>query len=384
MINKKRIKDKKCKRPIRFSYIFMLILLVSLSFAQFAPSTVPTLRNVPWELTVLAAIFLSLSIIVLAYLISKVFGIKELSAWANSELYQMLMLSFLAFILFGTIRIENIIFEAYGFSPSIRGENLAIDNAKSYLFSLRSYLTYTLGGLIVEKNLVSLTKSSITALFSPISAFGFDNKEIASSLIKPFSSILETAITPFTVVYGVNSMQIYFLDFIERFAFNFLLPLGIFFRVFSFTRKFGNALIVLAIAFYIILPLSYLLNQSIVDKVLNFNNQGSSFSWKDIISARIGNVPLQKCDFYSIMKGDSSFSDCLKEAVSEKVTLSNIISPVMYVLRFVFAIFTEAAFAFTLFTLLPILNFTITIVIARELSSLLGSDISFDKLLQYL
>lgn len=367
------------------------IMFASVSFAQ--DSTI-TLRNIPWLLVVLAAILFTLSLIGLAYMFSKAFGIKELSSWATNEFYQIVMMSFIVFLIFVILRVENIVFEAYGFQSSMRGENPAIDNAKLYLNSVRSYLVYVMSGILIEKTVLSLSSSFISSsldiatkgillpiektLFAGIKIFKIENKEVAKSFISVFSSIVQKALGPFTLVYAFNSMQLYFLDFIERYAFHFFLPFGLFFRVFSFSRKFGNILIALSIGFYIVFPLTYLISQNIVDSVLNFNTQGSPHSWRDIISAR-----LSANNIDPDLLTNEGFMSKLKEGFTNEV-----LNPISYLIEFmfklVFALFNEAAFAFVLFTLVPIIGFTITISVVRELGSLLGSDVSLNDVIKML
>ncbi|MCX8202317.1 MAG: hypothetical protein N3G74_00710 [Candidatus Micrarchaeota archaeon] len=375
---------------------FILAFLLTLSSIpfSFAQDTI-TLRNVPWMLTVIAALLVVLSLIVIGYLFSKFFNIKELASWANNELYQIIMMSLIVFFIFGLLRLESFIFEAYGFTPSMRGENPSIDNAKLYLNSVRSYLTFVLGGLLIEKNALSLSNSLLeqaidsgskgilkalqnNKYFSGFKIFKIDNKAIAKSFTNVFSSVLEKALAPFTFVYAFNSMQLYFLEFIERYAFHFFLPFGLFFRVFSFSRKFGNILIALSIGFYIVFPLTYLISQSIVDSVLNFGKVGNQYSWKDILGARMG----QTNNAVSDLSG-SSWVDRLKEELTREIA-NPIANGISFAIKLVFALFSEAAFAFVLFTLVPIIGFTITVSVVRDLGSLLGSDIAVNDLLKML
>jgi len=371
---------------LKTTFIFILMFF-ALFYSQTQQSEILTLRNIPWELTVLAALFLSLSLVTLGYILSKVFNLKELNAWATNELYQIVMMSFIVFLIFGILRIENVVFSAYFNSYDFSaGQNPAITNARNYLFSVRSYLSFVMGGLLTERAFLASSNKFIENLVSPLEPItGIDPGDVADALIAPFPPLIDSALFPFAFIYGVNSMQIYFLDFIERVAFNFLLPVGLFFRIFSFTRRFGNILIVLAIAFYIVFPLTYLLNQRMVDEVLNFGQQSKIYSWNDILHARIGYFYVNdKCDFGTILTGNSNIYGCIQDTLGPNPSISNLLAPIRPVLKFVFSIFSEAAFAFILFTLIPIIDFTITIVIARELGALFGSDVSVTDIIKYL
>ncbi|MEM3408053.1 MAG: hypothetical protein QXW80_02225 [Candidatus Micrarchaeia archaeon] len=373
--------------------IVFILFLLPILVAEVPQTNIPTLRSVPWELTVLAAIILSLIFIALGLMLSKAFGVKELSAWANNELYQIIVFSFIVFLIFGILKIESIIFEAYNLS-SPNAANPAIENAKNYLYSVRSYLTFIMGGLISEKTVLgggkiatSMSVSSLPDISNLISKFvsvfsvvSIDIGGVIDAFFDPITKIIDIAISGFGVVYALNSMQIYFLEFVENVAFVFILPLGLFFRIFNFSRRVANLLIVLAISLYIIFPLTYLLNQNIVNAVLNEGLSGNK-SWRDILGARIDKqTDIEGCKVRDVFS--SGFLECLQKS-SNNITIVTF-SAFKYVFNFVFIIFTEAAFAFILFTLIPIIDFTITIVIARELGSLLGADVSFGDLIKYL
>lgn len=391
-----KIKLKKFKSTNFHLVSLFLMLFSSTVFMQSNPinSEVLTLRTTPWALNVLAAIFIVLSLVALGYMISKVFGIKELSTWSLNEFYQIVMLSFLIFLIFGMLKIENIVFDAYGMQIT-GSENPAIDNAVTYLVSVRSYLIFIISGLLTEKTVLSVSNSLVetglntvsgkftsilkaSEIFSKLMIFKIDLKDTAKAIVKTFSSIIDLSIGPFSFVYGVNSMQIYFLRFINNLAFNFFLPFGLFFRVFSFTKKFGNTLIALAIAFYLVFPLTYLISQSIVDHVLNFGQTGTPYSWRNILSARLG-VQNQN-ELTSFL--DSGVSGVINKAYQAGTNFSSYV--ISFIFKFVFVLFNEVAFAFVLFTLIPIINFTITISIAKQIGEFLGSDISLTEVLKML
>ncbi|MEM4133632.1 MAG: hypothetical protein QXO35_00195 [Candidatus Micrarchaeia archaeon] len=373
--------------------VVLILFLLPILVAEVPQTNIPTLRSVPWELTVLAAIILSLTLIALGFMLSKAFGVKELSAWANNELYQIIVLSFIVFLIFGILKIESIVFEAYNLS-SPNSANPAIENAKNYLYSVRSYLTFIMGGLISEKMIftggkiaTSMGVSSLPDLSNFISKFvsvfsvvSIDIGGVIDVFFDPITKIIDLAISGFGVIYALNSMQIYFLEFVENVAFVFILPFGLFFRIFNFSRKVANLLIVLAISLYIVFPLTYLLNQNMVDAVLNEGLSGDK-SWRDILGARMDKqTGVEGCTIGDMFSG--KFLECLQKSSKNIITAS--FSTATYIFNFVFIIFTEAAFAFILFTLIPIIDFTITVVIARELGSLLGSDVSFGDLIKYL
>jgi hypothetical protein len=361
-----RQKNNIFSRSIIFAFLF-LVFIQSFVYAQIQPVT---LRTVPWELTVLAALLVQLLIIVFAYMISYAFNVKELAGWSKGEIYQVAMMAFIVFLFFALIKVENIVFEAYGFSPSQSDSNPAIENARLYLDSVRTY----------SLSIVTSVQTSIFVL-NFIQAQGenikipyFEFKDTVKEAVKSISGLLNIINISATSVLGLTTLQSYFLDIIARLAFTVILPFGLLFRMFSFTRSVGNFLIVVAISFYIVYPLTFLMNQTIVDTLLN--KQGG---WQDILGER----KLQNSNFVQFLSGvnsitekDTVVSDLISAGTAVLNKINKYINP--------FNILDEAAFGFILFTLIPILNFTITIIVAKELGSLFGSDVSFTDILKQL
>lgn len=362
-------KNNAYSRRIIFAFLAFLFLVFIQSFV-YAQTQPVTLRTVPWELTVLAALLVQLMIIVFAYMISYAFNVKELAGWSKGEIYQVAMMAFIVFLFFALIKVENIFFEAYGFSPSQSDSNPAIENARLYLDSVRTY----------SLSIVTSVQTSIFVL-NFIQAQGenikipyFEFKDTVKEAVKSISGLLNIINISATSVLGLTTLQSYFLDIIARLAFTVILPVGLLFRMFSFTRSVGNFLIVVAISFYIVYPLTFLMNQTIVDTLLN--KQGS---WQDILGER----KLQNSKFVQFLSGvnsitenDTAISEILNLVTSVISSINKYINP--------FNILDEAAFGFILFTVIPILDFTITIVVAKELGSLFGSDVSFTDLLKQL
>jgi len=377
MSDKISIIAKNYRQMLVFSiFIFALVQFV---YAQAQQQSYVTLRTVPWELTVFVAILIQLLIVGLAYMFSSLFGIKELNAWSKNEVYQVIMMAFVVFLFFGIIKIENIVFEAYGFDFTLDYQNPAIKNSQAYLSSVRQYSLSIVTSTQTTIYLLSLGSYGLqkTDIFSAASnsLIRFINLgNILDSIIGDIVSLLTIINFSATSVLGLTTLQIYFLDVVDRVAFTLLLPFGLFLRMFSFTRSSGNFLIVLAIAFYIVFPLTFLMNQTIVDTLLSKER-----GWEDILSVRQ--------DLNSGFKDFLLFSEKLK---NDDIFFSEFISSFFAGFKFIdkyfnpFNILDEAAFAFLLFTIIPILDFTITIVVAKELGNLFGSEITFVDIMKQL
>ena len=92
---------------------------------------------------------------------------------------------------------------------------------------------------------------------------------IISVFVRPWSGCetvagsneqMAVVMSPFV---GSVVAQLYALSFIQIFAFQFLLPIGLILRLIPFAREAGAALMAMAFALYIVFPLTYVM----VDKM---------------------------------------------------------------------------------------------------------------------
>ena len=360
---------------ILLALLFFIFLAHSVSAQTVSDSNgVYNLRAFPWELAVLAALFVNLGFVSLSFMISRVFGIKELSGWANNELYQIVMMSLVVFLFFSAIKIENMVFNAYGFTETPEHPNGAIENAKDYLRSVQTYVLSIVTSGHTFKIALSMTNKYLeAALELPF----FDIDKTINSIFDSTINMLNLIITSSGTVLGLTTMQIYFLDFIENLAFKLILPVGLLLRMFSISRNMGNFLIVVAISFYIVFPLTFTLNQEIVNTLLDNGD------WSNIIDARTKNN-----DFGMFLTNmETSFKDDTNSIFTPLKASANAVSSLpSLVWQYLnpLVLFEEAAFAFLLFTLIPIIDFTITVVVAKELGYLFGSDVDFSKVIKEL
>ncbi len=359
-------------------FIFVLMIIIALipaTFAQEDSVVVYNLRALPWEIIVLAALFLNLGVISLAFMVSKVFGVRELGGWANNELYQVIMMSLVVFLFFSAIKIENMVFEAYGFTATVEHPNGAIENAKIYLSSVQKYVLSIVTSANMFKVALVVGNSYLTKIAEvPL----FDIDRAISSIFESIINMVNFILTSSASVLGLTTMQIYFLDFIDKLAFTLILPVGLLLRTFSFLRNVGNFLIVVAISFYIVYPLTFVINQTIVDTLLN-----KPGGWSDILDARTQNTEMGK--FMTNL--ETSFKDDTNSIFASLAFSINTVSKLPSLLNEYLnplVLFNEASFAFLLFTIIPIIDFTITIIVAKELGYFFGSDVDFSEVIKKL
>lgn len=370
--------------------ILLAALLFSMTIVSAQMSTTsnpPSFRVQTWELTTILAILASFSVIAIAYMISKGLGIPALNGWARNEAYQLIAMAIVVCLLFSALQIENYIFESFGYSPTPAVPNPAISSAQTYLSSVRTYVgsvlisTYFLNGII---QMLNFKLELPETMFYNAVDFGKGMTAFTGAM----SGIIKLSSGVFGTVLGLTTAQTIFLDFINRIAFTILLPIGLFLRVFSFSRGIGTFFIALAIAFYVVYPLTFLMNEKIVDQILGY--QGA---WQNILKARslqstengwiyqMADSQIQPSNPF----GASGFVDYYTRLFTSIVYYAA--STANYTINTTFNPFTllnEGAFAFVLFTVIPILDFVITLGISREIGSLLGADVSFGDLLKTL
>lgn len=81
------------------------------------------------------------------------------------------------------------------------------------------------------------------------------------------AGVLDLMFSIVSTLFASLLMQVIILWLIQAFAFKVMLPLGIFFRIFPPLRQAGATFIGLALAFYIVFPLTYVMDMQIMEGV---------------------------------------------------------------------------------------------------------------------
>ncbi len=211
-----------------------------------------------WTAIIGLLIIMSFFIISLVYMLSQFFKRPDWAVWAKSELWQTIA----ACIIVGLIL-------SFTGTACMISESLA--GGDPFYISDR-YLHYTLWNRLVPavNNLFQLSfkaqKLSVFTLgliscsegicFQPFAGLGTlsYSLETMASIITPFGASL--------------LFQKLFLQFVKDIAFTIILPIGFILKVFPFTREAGAFLIAAAVAFYVVFPLTYVFNSTIMREVM--------------------------------------------------------------------------------------------------------------------
>jgi len=356
------------------SAVMVVALLLSLAAPVFAQSSATTFRTIPWELMVAVAIMAAYTVVAIAFLIAEGFTLPEVKAWATNEMYQITAMLILAMIVFVAVRAENAVFESFGYHPSPVEPSPPITSAKAFLDSSRDYLvSVASSGYTVNAVVIALTKKralSLGGVTAGKAAYSFfDLRDSIEQLYRSSKDIIGMAVGGIQVSFGIVTAQRWFLDLIARTAFTVFLPIGILLRTFSFSRGVGSFFIAISISFYLVYPLTFLMDQKIMDYLLCPENVQTcpENAWMHIRETRLPTL----------------------SAALDPVRLDNLIGKagvgaLTGLIGSFVVLFTETSFAFVTFTMLAILNFVITAGVTRNVANLMGYDVRLDDLIKIL
>jgi len=389
------------KRSIPIRIAVLMLLFASVSFALFEPDCresgfALSLRNSNWMYIAMIAIAAAYALTSFAYMLSKFFSQEQLSAWARNEFYQITGTVIIIFLIFGLVSVESKIFEAFGFDTKI-DFNPSITAGKTYLqhvwlFSIDNmanlYLAHTsvqvafsyIGNFMPKDSPVSLSVAGFS--FAP--GFSINGVKLGNKFGSLARNIFTLVVIPSETATAISTAQIWFLCIVNATAFTLLLPIGLFLRAVPLLRGVGSAFIAIAIGFYLVYPLTLMLNETVVKFVSEKGEEwwsvgpfvgtglptvavgvsAASYLTYEIFDALgFGSVKLVK--FLAWTGGIGALGTSVSTLMSrfiENATFSGII----------------------LGLFLPFIDVVITFSFTRELSKLLGSEINLSQILRIL
>ncbi len=185
-----------------------------------------------------------------------------------------------------------------------------------------------------------------------------------STVLQPVVSLLSYIISALSFTIASLEIQSMLLYFVAATSLPVLLPIGLVLRTFYFTRRLGGAILAVTLALFVVLPLTYVMDAQLV----------ASYSQN---AGVIGNVSLAassiKQNVTQSLLGKSASAGVfsgISDALSSFVTYVE--GELDAVMKVVALIIVEAFF-------LPLFSIIVTVVSARELARILGSEISFGK-----
>lgn len=216
--------------------------------------TSSTLVPIPWMQVAFLGILVILLFLSIAYMGSVVMKRVDWLIFVKEEFYQTILSAVMIFV------VSWVAIGACEVSWALAGQSPFVA-ADIYL-----------NNMIWEKSLSYAQNLFLNSLYLQITAAYFQPMGNPPSGLRPFAG-LDAPAGAFDFLFSIVSvmfasllMQVIMLKVIQSFMFAIVLPLGIFFRVFPFLRQAGATFIAIALAFYIVMPLMYVVDMKVVEQ----------------------------------------------------------------------------------------------------------------------
>lgn len=250
-----------------------------------------------WQALSGAALLASVSIIVFLYLVNRFFQNAEGTGWAKLELYEVFVTVVIMVGVFAASELACSARAAWVFPGTARFGDVNIYEASvSYLDGFSSKImgiTTVLYGFYAGLDLISSMQLAGRPLFlgSTIQPTGGFAVTIKPGLTNAFNMLI--------IAFIINKVQIFLIDFLSFGFIKYYLPIGLFLRSFTPTRRIGGTIIAIALGFLFIYPFLIILQGEvglrplsiISDELINFRKDISALNgqefvewWRDSIS----------------------------------------------------------------------------------------------------
>lgn len=175
-------------------------------------------------------------------------GMNAIRGILQDEILQLLATAVIAFSLIGTqVAIDNYL---TGILETTGGSGSMMDAANAKLVMLASKTTMTLTNMGDLSN--EIGREASKGVFCNFLGVGFTL--VNCSPLNAFRGSLTSAAFTSSVALADTYAQQFILSLARTFAFSFLIPLGLFLRVFKVSRQAGGALIAVGFGFYTVFP----------------------------------------------------------------------------------------------------------------------------------
>ncbi len=212
-----------------------------------------------YPMVIISVVLLVSFVILIVYLLSKVFKLPEWEAYINVEMSQ-LMNSFLVMIFivaaFATAQAIVISFSGSDLSPPLAAAQFlrewVADSVLSGLFDVLKIQACTSMLSTVSRRMGEAVMTSVYKIFPGVDTF---------------VSISNTLLFGFMSAYGSISVQVMILNFLEFITIPILFPAGLFLRFFPPTRDAGSFLIAMAFSFNVVFPMTFLIHEKVLEEL---------------------------------------------------------------------------------------------------------------------
>ncbi len=186
-----------------------------------------------------------------------------------------------------------------------------------------------------------------------------------AGILQPALSVLNRIIGTMTLAVVSLDVQAMLLQFVALTSLSVLLPTGIILRTFYFTRRLGGAIIAITIALFAVLPMTYVMNAELIARYSSEASVG--------INGILANVTAERAGISGAISATNVSGSLLGSVSSSVASLSvSVQAALTGMMNAVALIVVEAFF-------LPTFSIMLTIVSAKELARVLGSELSFSR-----
>ncbi|MDE1869793.1 MAG: hypothetical protein KGH71_02285 [Candidatus Micrarchaeota archaeon] len=328
----------------------------------------------------IAAIAIMLSISGISIGLGYALDDRRLKEFGKNEVYQSILNAALVgslLILFaGNGLMTNLINSLTGSvtsytCPQYMDANSALCFSYSYLMGLSGYSIHGAGysSLFVIISGLLLSLISLGTILGVIAGLKINLLIVSIS----FSTILSPILGQIQYLTGILAtlalgitVQAAILSFVAVTAISVILPLGLILRSFYPSRKLGGFLIAVAIGSYVVLPLSYVLNATMI-------NSYSLSNSTDLVSVTNAATSLQSQISSSNLQYNQTSAGIFSGITGGIQSLVGQISQALSDLNFKLSRLIMEVF------ILPAFSLIITGISIRELAGLFGSEATFGK-----
>jgi hypothetical protein len=234
-------------------YVVMFQILTQVGTTFFAGTPLAIYSGV-----IIQVAFFVTFIILITYMLSKVFKVPEWEAYLGVELSNLLSSFVIVVFVIGMFGVGSVVSAVYGGDPSppkaaiIFMKGMVLDRVLTGLYDVYQIQACTSILSTISRRIGEFVLTQTYKVFPGMDTFVQISNVIAFGLVS---------------IYGSISAQVAFLYLVDSLAVNFILPAGLILRFFPPTRDAGAFLIALAFGFQIIFPTTYLINKQIFEDI---------------------------------------------------------------------------------------------------------------------
>ena len=271
--------EKRDYRKAKFAMLMLPLFLILFSNLAYAASKCGSdicddpalaLEVGNWRVAVVIALAISALIISIIFMVGKAISDESLVARSKDELNQLVFTTLLVVIIVVLVQ-----FMCSSAIPTfLYGSKLLVTYQQTDLTTMNLMKMSCTYLEKLSEYMKSMFYKTFWIFFSANFGQAFVEAQWTKTLGEMYELALSSAATMFSTMlaaYITTSAQIFLLQYIQYFALLYLLPAGIVLRSFLPFRRFGGALIGVAIGLFFFLPLLVTLNAVIMDSQFKMN-----------------------------------------------------------------------------------------------------------------